>query len=179
MLRLTHPAIIQLARELEVHSYAKSISDKKDKRRTLFHITPKGLALLESISPIWTAIKDNLDERIRTGGDDLLGALSKLEDSLQALPLSEAVTSLLRSPQTKQRNPKTISIVGWRDQYQAAFEDINREWLSDFGFDIEEIDRVYFSNPKEHILKKGGAIFFGLVVSYLIVTCGLLPRAYL
>jgi DNA-binding MarR family transcriptional regulator/N-acetylglutamate synthase-like GNAT family acetyltransferase len=175
MLRLSHPAIVQQARELEAVGYAQSFSDKSDGRRTLLSLTKKGTALLKEISPIWDVMRSEIDNRIKASGQDLLQCLSFLEDSFQSRPLSVAVLNHFKSYSSK-RAQEPVIIEGWSDTLKSDFEQLNVEWLSEYGFSIEDKDKTYFSDPRSTILNKGGAIFFARHDSKIIGTCALLVR---
>jgi ribosomal protein S18 acetylase RimI-like enzyme len=72
--------------------------------------------------------------------------------------------------------PETsIQIVGYRDEYVAAFARLNREWLEQYAL-LEECDRKHLEHPRETILATGGEIFFALREGNVVGTCATIVR---
>jgi GNAT superfamily N-acetyltransferase len=67
----------------------------------------------------------------------------------------------------------TVTVVSYREEFRAAFEQLNREWIEQY-FELEETDRILFSDPEGTILKRGGQIFFALAGSDVVGTCAIL-----
>ncbi|HZA99346.1 MAG TPA: GNAT family N-acetyltransferase [Gemmatimonadales bacterium] len=67
----------------------------------------------------------------------------------------------------------TITVVPYREEFRAAFEQLNREWIEQY-FELEEADRELFSDPEGTILTRGGQIFFVLAGSDVVGTCAVL-----
>ena len=67
----------------------------------------------------------------------------------------------------------TITIVPYREEFKAAFEQLNREWIEQY-FDLEEADRKIFRDPEGTILLPGGQIFFVLANNRVQGTCAVL-----
>jgi putative acetyltransferase len=63
--------------------------------------------------------------------------------------------------------------VPYREEFRAAFEQLNREWIEAY-FVLEEADREVFSDPRAKILAPGGQIFFVLEGSEVQGTCAVL-----
>lgn len=55
----------------------------------------------------------------------------------------------------------TFSIESYDPQYDQAFYDLNAEWVKEF-FKMEPIDEQVLSDPKTHIIDKGGEIFYAV-----------------
>ena len=55
------------------------------------------------------------------------------------------------------------------------FEKFNREWVEKY-FEVEPIDELYFKNPKELIIDKGGEVFFVKHKGEYIGTCAMLKK---
>ncbi len=62
------------------------------------------------------------------------------------------------------------------DEYLKAFVQFNKEWITRY-FQLEPSDLHYLSQPKEHILLKGGHIFVALLNNEPIGCCALLHHA--
>lgn len=62
------------------------------------------------------------------------------------------------------------------NDYLSAFVQFNKEWITRY-FQLEPSDLHYLSQPKEHILLKGGHIFIALLNKEPIGCCALLHHA--
>lgn len=70
----------------------------------------------------------------------------------------------------------TVTIVPYREEFKAAFEQLNREWIEQY-FDLEEADLEVFRDPTRSILLPGGQIFFVLAGNQVQGTCAVLRRS--
>jgi putative acetyltransferase len=61
-------------------------------------------------------------------------------------------------------------VVSYRDEYRAAFEQLNRDWIERY-FVLEEPDVEVFSDPRAKILEPGGEIFFVVEDGQVQGTC--------
>jgi GNAT superfamily N-acetyltransferase len=68
---------------------------------------------------------------------------------------------------------ETVTVIPYRAELRAVFEQLNREWIERY-FELEEADREVFNNPEAKILAPGGQIFFVLAGSDVIGTCAVL-----
>lgn len=55
----------------------------------------------------------------------------------------------------------TVEIIGYTPEHQPWFEKFNRDWIEKY-FWMEPLDFEILQNPEEHIINKGGYIFFVL-----------------
>ena len=67
----------------------------------------------------------------------------------------------------------SVEILDYAAEYRQDFERLNREWLEKF-FKVEAIDELYFKDPENSILAKGGHIFFAKINNEIVGTCALL-----
>ena len=74
------------------------------------------------------------------------------------------------------RSAGTIQIVTFRDEYAAEFGRLNREWLEGFGL-LEPADVPYLEDPRQHIIAKGGEVFFAVRDGTVLGTCAVVPSA--
>jgi putative acetyltransferase len=74
----------------------------------------------------------------------------------------------------KLAGPKPV-VVPYREEFRAAFEQLNREWIESY-FVLEEADREVFSDPRAKILARGGQIFFVLEGGQVQGTCAVLRQ---
>jgi ribosomal protein S18 acetylase RimI-like enzyme len=68
---------------------------------------------------------------------------------------------------------EAITVVPYRGEFRAAFEELNRAWI-EAHFELEEEDREVFSDPEGKILASGGQIFFILEGERVRGTCAVL-----
>lgn len=68
---------------------------------------------------------------------------------------------------------ETVTVIPYREELRAVFEQLNREWIERY-FELEEADREVFTNPEATILAPGGQIFFVLAGSEVVGTCAVL-----
>src|SRR6185437_16752230 len=83
--------------------------------------------------------------------------------------------SLLRRVQEEQklRERDAVEIVDYTPAYQAAFRQLNEEWISTY-FRMEESDYKALDHPREYILDQGGYIYIGLYKGEPVATCALI-----
>ncbi|HEV7365654.1 MAG TPA: GNAT family N-acetyltransferase [Gemmatimonadales bacterium] len=68
------------------------------------------------------------------------------------------------------------TVVSYREEFKAAFEQLNRDWIEAY-FVLEEPDREVFSDPRGKILEPGGEIFFVLEGDQVQGTCAVLRHS--
>ena len=69
-----------------------------------------------------------------------------------------------------------LTVVPFAPALREHFYRLNAQWLQKF-FRIEPIDEIVLNQPEEHILAKGGAIFFACQAGEVIGTCALRKEA--
>jgi putative acetyltransferase len=72
-------------------------------------------------------------------------------------------------------DPRVV-VVPYRDEFRAAFEQLNREWI-EAHFVLEDEDREVFSDPQAKVLAPGGQIFFALEQGQVQGTCAVLRHS--
>jgi putative acetyltransferase len=70
-------------------------------------------------------------------------------------------------------NSSTPRVVTYREEFRAAFERLNRDWIERY-FVLEPADREIFRDPEAAILDRGGEIFFIVEESRALGTCAVL-----
>lgn len=55
-----------------------------------------------------------------------------------------------------------IKIVPYEPCFQPAFKALNEEWITHYGWPVEDADKKIWNNPQENVLDKGGYIFIAL-----------------
>ena len=70
---------------------------------------------------------------------------------------------------------KEVEILPYRNELASRFKDLNIAWLEKY-FYVEPHDEVVLSNPEEHIIKKGGHIYFAQFGDAIVGTFALLKQ---
>lgn len=68
---------------------------------------------------------------------------------------------------------ETPTVVHYRDEFQSAFEQLNRDWIETY-FVLEDADREILGDPRSRILGPGGQVFFVLERGEVLGTCAVL-----
>ena len=77
-LGVSHPAIIQVSRELIAAGHVATYKDGNDKRKRVLALTSKGRAAFGSLAPVWTGLQGALEQvSTETGISSYLGGLEK------------------------------------------------------------------------------------------------------
>ena len=167
-LKLTHPAINQVASEMEKAGIVSSRKDKKDERRRLIGLTKKGFDTLSALEPVWKEIEAATQDIIETSGVNLLRALSKVEISVSEDSVLDRCLRNLK-PTIEER----IHIFDYKPQYRKYFKLLNEEWLNEY-FTVEPEDAKLLRDPNRTIIRKGGIILFAELGEEIIATTALI-----
>ncbi len=169
LLQFTHPAIIQLAAQLEEQQLITTSKSKTDARKRLMVLTASGKKLFNSIQPLLDSIKSANDQLLTEADEAFLSRLSKLETAYQNRNIYERVKILNRSTLPE------IKIITWNKKLDAAFYRLNMEWIVKL-FKPEPADLQLLENPGEEIINKGGEIFFAQCNSKIAGTVAMIPH---
>ena len=101
-LGISHAAVSQMATAMERKGHVASESDKSDRRRTLLYLTEKGRSTIEALQPMWDAIGHCTDELIDCTGQDLLLAITQIEDRLKERSLFDRVSHRMQAIANKE-----------------------------------------------------------------------------
>jgi DNA-binding MarR family transcriptional regulator len=94
-LRVSHPAVIEMGRRMEVTGLLRISPDHADGPRRVLALSDEGRRLPESRS-VWAVIAEELDEIIeRTSGGDALSCLASIESQLDERELDTRVRDRL------------------------------------------------------------------------------------
>ncbi len=171
LLGLSHPAVNQIAAQLLARGFITQGRDRKDERRRLLRLSPKGRRLMKRLQPVWDEIRLANRVLLREAGVDLLGDLARVEAALDEKSMLNRVSERLGLPTASR-----LKIVDYRPAYKKHFLSINLEWLEEY-FSVEDSDRRILNDPNRRILKKGGAILFALLDGEVVGTCALIRHA--
>ena len=67
-------------------------------------------------------------------------------------------------------------VVPYRDEYRAAFDALNREWIEQY-FTLEPADREILADPDGQIIELGGQVFFVVERGEILGTCAMLRHS--
>ena len=166
-LKVSHPAIIKLARGLEKKGYIVSQNDVVDKRRRLLSISKKGTELLPQLQEIWRDVAQTLHELVQEQEHNLLQSVREIELLLEQKSIAERFRVV-----KNQRQLQQVEIIDYDPQYRADFARINYNWINKY-FTVEAADRKALENPEDNILNEGGYIFFAKYGGKIVGTCAL------
>ena len=95
--RVSHPAVIQITREMIEYRLVRSTSDKKDARRRLVFLTAKGKRLEPQLRKVWRALASAQEDIFRAAGWDLPAMMDSIDEELKMQSIAEAAVA--RMPQ--------------------------------------------------------------------------------
>jgi len=162
-LRLTHPAVNQLAAEMSDKGLLLSQKSKKDERKRLLRLSSKGKRIVAKLKPEWELIRKATDALIQESGFDMLSAMDNIEAQLNERDMYDRVQQERHGP---------LEIAEYKPAWKKHFRALNCEWLERF-FAVEAHDEAVLSDPKGEILDQGGAIFFAQLNRKVVGTCTL------
>lgn len=165
----THSAISQLTTRLVRDGWVSTASDAGDRRTRRLTLTEKAGTALQMAKPLWRAIREGLDERVRGAGLDPETLLAGLEQ-VAAPGLADIIAAKARA-----HAEETVRIVPLRPDLRTHFYRLNAIWLEHY-FVLEPYDIEVMSNP-EAIVEQGGAVLFALLGKAVVGTCALKQHA--
>lgn len=169
-LGFSHPAIIQLARELELAGLISSEKSEKDSRKRLLSLSEKGRDLLPELEKIWQAIDELNTKLINKQRHNLIFAMEEMEESLA----EEHYLSRFKT-YFKMKQLDEVEIIDFDPAYREQFKQLNLAWIEKY-FKVEEPDIRTLSNPEGYIIDKGGRVFFARYNNEIVGTCALLKQ---
>ena len=70
---------------------------------------------------------------------------------------------------------KKVEIITYNESYAKDFYRLNIEWLEKY-FTVEDYDKIVLSQPRQHIIDKGGTILLAKVDDDIVGTVALINR---
>lgn len=177
----THPAVNQLAAEMERACLLQAVADPKDGRRRLLRLSARGRSISKRLAPVWEEIRAANAELLRElegEGHDLLGALAAAEQALDGRGMHARISERLRRRRGREETfpSERLEILPYRSSWRRHFETLNREWLERL-FSVEPHDADLLADPYGRIIKPGGAIYFARLDERIVGTGALIRRA--
>ena len=167
ILHISHPAVIQLAKEMEKEGWIISEKAEHDARKRMLKLTDKAKNTLQHLEEIWRALRKTNEKILFSRQNLLLAALEEVE----SFYLEDNYKKLFYETTNELKNMQ-VEIIDYQPQYKQAFTEMNIEWISHF-FTVEPHDIEQLENPDEYILSKGGKIFFAKYGEDIIGTVAL------
>ncbi|MBP7866703.1 MAG: bifunctional helix-turn-helix transcriptional regulator/GNAT family N-acetyltransferase [Acidobacteria bacterium] len=164
---ITHPAVNQVAAEMEKAGLITSSADNRDRRRRILALSPRGRTLDAAIRPVWEDIETATQGLVQESGTDLLAAVEAVEDALARRSMLERIQRC-----TDERRAGSVRILDFEPRFRKYFGILNYQWLRKH-FQVEDPDREVLENPEERVLAPGGRIFFAETGGRIVGTCAL------
>jgi DNA-binding MarR family transcriptional regulator len=167
-LGVTHPAVIQIARDMKRRGLVVSQQDPKDRRIRNIGLSEKGRILLKELEPLWADIDSSAREMLKDNGIDLLQIIENLENAV----LNKGVFERVKGKVNK-RLLSEVKIIDYSPKHKELFKSLNEEWLKKY-FTLEAHDKEQLEHPDESIIKPGGFIWFAELNHEIVGTCALI-----
>lgn len=166
-LEVSHPAVIQVLKELEKEGLVQSEKDAKDNRKRMASLTQKGLDLVPRLRPIWKAFSDTNLQTLQLQRHNLLFAVEEMEQLLIQKSQYQRVMETVKNQQLKE-----VQIIDYQSIYREDFKRLNVAWIQKY-FKLESSDLIQLEQPEEHILDKGGWILLAKFDGQIVGTAAL------
>ena len=164
----THPSVSQIVREMAIKGYVIEKKGAADGRKNFVFLSPAGQQLREKMQPQLDDVTAAIEKAMEETHHDLWKSIGEWEFLLEQKSLLQRVRE-----EKKIRESARIQIVDFIPAYQAAFRQLNEEWITTW-FRMEEGDYKALDHPREYILDKGGHIFMALYKGEPVGTCSLI-----
>lgn len=164
----THPSVSQIVREMAIKGYVVEKKGATDGRKNFVLLSPAGQQLREKMQPQLDDVTSAIEKAMEETHHDLWKAIGEWEFLLEQKSLLHRVRE-----EKKIRESARVQIVDFIPAYQAAFRQLNEEWITTW-FRMEEGDYKALDHPREYILDKGGHIFMALYKGEPVGTCSLI-----
>lgn len=166
-LGLSHTAVKNIAEEMIREGLVRAAADPGDDRRRMLRLTPQGRRLGRRLEPVWREVQAAVTELMREAQADLSRDLARFEAGFRRHSIADRTRRRLGLPPRSR-----MEIVPYRSLYKKDFKRLNLEWLGRI-FPVEPEDAQVLDDPNGQIVRRGGAIFFGLLDGRAVGTCAL------
>jgi DNA-binding MarR family transcriptional regulator/GNAT superfamily N-acetyltransferase len=185
-LRVTHPAVIKVVREMEQRGIVVSTHDPTDARKRRVRLTAAGKRLVGRLEPIWAAFEHVTGALFDEIGCDVIAVIDRLESALDREDMTARVTACLehrpapleiieRRPaavEIVERRPAAVEIIEHRPALAGHFHRLNDDLLrEDLGIEVDGGERLH--RPDTEIINRGGVILYTRVAGRIVGTLAL------
>jgi DNA-binding MarR family transcriptional regulator/predicted N-acetyltransferase YhbS len=116
ILQISHPAVIQLAKEMEKSGWIVSVKSEEDGRKRHLKLTEKGKQNLPRLEEMWVSFKANNDKIISASELNILTAMERMEYFLDKNDFKAMYAETFRELQ--------LDIKLFEEKYQQQMEDL-------------------------------------------------------
>jgi DNA-binding MarR family transcriptional regulator/L-amino acid N-acyltransferase YncA len=169
---VTHPAVNQAAAELIRLGLLAAQTDRKDRRRRMLSLSPKGQQLYDRLEPVWSEVREATAELISEIDSNLLQEIENIEQALEKKSMYQRIKDRLKKKQQEQ-----IEIVEYQPAYKKYFKQLNLEWINRV-FQPEPKDLEILDDPLHQVINKGGQVLFAKMGERVIGTCAIIPNGF-
>ncbi len=167
-LKISHPAVIQIAQMLVKKGLVESFQDSEDRRIRRLVINEKGKELADFLLPVWNDFLKATVELFEKAEVDMLGVIERIEAQLDEEDVGKRIIKKI-----KDRQYKSIEILEFAPKFKSDFKKLNYEWLEKY-FRVEDLDKKVLLNPEREIIQKGGFILFARLGGEIVGTTAVL-----
>jgi ribosomal protein S18 acetylase RimI-like enzyme len=171
-LGLSQPALSQFCKQLLAEDLIEVTIGSKDSRQRQLQLSKKGVQSIEKMKPIWSAVEKAAKDLCEESNNDFYRALLSFEKSFEKQNLLQRTKHYM----DKAAMNNNIEFLSFTDELAPYFEEINAQWINAM-FVLETIDKEVLQQPRQHIIDKGGKIWFAKHPELGIVgACALLNK---
>jgi len=164
----SHPSVSTIVKEMMKKGHIEEQKGSGDGRKNMVKLTSKGQALTRDIQVQYTDVNSAVEKLLDETDHNLWKAIAEWEFHLEQKNLLDRVKD-----ERKKRESDKVPIVDYTPEYQSAFADLNKEWITRY-FKMEESDYKALDHPKEYILDNGGYILMAIFEGKSVGTCALI-----
>lgn len=150
LIGVSQPAITRTVGAMVESGLVSNEAEEADQRIKIVRLTEEGRRMIAHLkATAWRQITNAArDLSADAGSADILERLSAYEAKLVEKPLA-----------ARAGEQTALSLVRYRDDLAGAFYELNADWIRSM-FAMEKADEDVLSDPRTHIIDKGGDILF-------------------
>ncbi len=167
-LEISHPAVIQIAKELEKEGLIQSKKSEHDHRKRFLSLTQKGKDLRPHLHELWTAFSQTNLQLLHSQRNHLLFAIEEMEKLLTEKSFYNRIMETIKKQQAE-----AVLLVDYNPSMKENFKALNVAWITKY-FALETHDLEQLEQPEKYILEDGGKIFFAKIQDTVVGTCALI-----
>lgn len=164
----SHVSVGKIVREMAKAKLVTEKTDRKDGRRTVVQLTPKGRSAARKIEVQYRDVQVAVEEISKQATHDLWQAVGEWDELLDQRSLLDRVTDAKRK-----REGNAIEIIDFAPSHAADFKSLNERWIRKY-FKMEAADYAALDHPQSYIIDKGGCILMAVCNGRAIGTCALI-----